>query len=75
MILHRNIDKEDFKKPHIFKHIEKQAFKFAGAFLMPPHSFADDFSGPSLSALQSLKIRWKVGIGAMIILGCLKMAA
>lgn len=67
MILHRNVDKNDFKKRHIFNHIEKQAFKFAGAFLMPLYSFAADFSGPSLNALQSLKMRWKVAMSAMII--------
>jgi Zn-dependent peptidase ImmA (M78 family)/transcriptional regulator with XRE-family HTH domain len=67
MVLHRNIDKDDFKKPHIFKLVEEQAFKFAGAFLMPSYSFASDFSGPSLSALQSLKLRWKVAMSAMLI--------
>lgn len=67
MILHKNVNAEDFKKRDTFNLIEKQAFKFAGAFLMPASSFAADFGGPSLSALQSLKIRWKVAIGAMII--------
>jgi Zn-dependent peptidase ImmA (M78 family) len=33
---------------------------------MPQYSFASDFSGPSLSALQSLKLRWKVAMSAMI---------
>lgn len=67
MVLHRNVGKDDFKKRDTFKRIEEQAFKFAGAFLMPLYSFASDFSGTSLNALQSLKMRWKVSMSAMII--------
>jgi Zn-dependent peptidase ImmA (M78 family) len=68
MILHRNVKKEDFKKKGIFDLVEEQAFAFAGAFLMPASSFALEFI-PNLIALESLKMRWKVSIGAMIVRG------
>jgi Zn-dependent peptidase ImmA (M78 family) len=59
-------------KPHVlksaadFKEIERQAFHFAGAFLMPAESFGAEIWSPSLNTFVALKERWKVSVGAML---------
>ena len=50
----RNIDK-----------IEKQANRFAGAFLLPRETFAREVLGTSIQYLTQLKARWGVAIAAM----------
>lgn len=45
--------------------IEKQANRFASAFLMPRESFSREVLGSSLSYFKSLKGRWGVAIAAM----------
>lgn len=45
--------------------IEKQANRFASAFLMPADTFAKEVIGTSLEFLKSLKRRWGVAIAAM----------
>lgn len=54
------------------KIIEKQAHRFAAAFLLPGDPFLDDLSGVSggrvtLSTLVALKERWGVAIKAMVV--------
>jgi Zn-dependent peptidase ImmA (M78 family)/transcriptional regulator with XRE-family HTH domain len=51
----RNLDK-----------IEKQANRFAGAFLLPRETFAKEVLGTSISYFKYLKERWGVAIAAMI---------
>jgi Zn-dependent peptidase ImmA (M78 family)/transcriptional regulator with XRE-family HTH domain len=69
MILHSHLtkkyldDKEPTKKHSLIEH---QAYRFASAFLMPAESFRADVWMTSLEALLSLKERWKVSVGAMI---------
>ena len=46
--------------------MEKQAHRFAAAFLLPASSFADDFYVPTLDALLSLKSKWLVAISMMV---------
>lgn len=46
--------------------IEKQANRFAGAFLLPRASFPKEVISTSLGFFQFLKERWMVSIGAMI---------
>lgn len=45
--------------------IEKQANRFASAFLLPRESFSREVLGSSLGYFKSLKIRWGVAIAAM----------
>lgn len=45
--------------------IEKQANRFASAFLMPADTFSKEVIGTSLEFLKSLKRRWGVAIAAM----------
>lgn len=66
LVLHRSIKENSLKNSADFKEIERQAFYFAGAFLMPEESFPNEVWAPSLNTFLALKERWKVSIGAMI---------
>jgi Zn-dependent peptidase ImmA (M78 family) len=63
-VLHRNVSEAELKKD--IKFIEKQAFRLASAFLLPSTTYPLEVHRPSLAALQSLKIRWRVSIKAQI---------
>jgi Zn-dependent peptidase ImmA (M78 family) len=49
-----------------FDLIERQAKYLAGAILLPPRSFVSEISSLSLDGFLSLKKRWMVAVGAMI---------
>lgn len=66
LILHRDIDRTRLNDPIVFRLLEDQAHRFAGAFLLPSASFADDFYIPTLDMIRSLKPKWIVSIGMMI---------
>lgn len=67
MVLHRNIQQDLMRNSQTFKLMEDQAFRFAGAFLLPMESFAASFRVPTLDGLTSLKLQWNVSIAAMLI--------
>lgn len=46
--------------------IEKQANKFAGAFLMPRKTFSQEITNTSIDYFLSLKGRWRVAVAAMV---------
>lgn len=66
LVLHHSLKPRALNNSADFKEIERQAFHFAGAFLMPAESFSAEISSPSLSTFLVLKKRWKTSIGAMI---------
>jgi len=66
LVLHRSLAERTLYDAAAFKEIERQAFYFAGAFLLPGESFAAEVWSPSLPAFVALKMRWKVSVGAMI---------
>jgi Zn-dependent peptidase ImmA (M78 family)/transcriptional regulator with XRE-family HTH domain len=66
LVLHRQIKERALVDAAAFKEIERQAFLFAGAFLLPAESFGPEVWSPSLNSFLALKERWKVSIGAMI---------
>ena len=72
LVLHRNIEAKALSNSADFKEIERQAFDFAGALLMPAESFPAEIWAFSLNAFVALKERWKVSIGAMI-MRCAKL--
>jgi Zn-dependent peptidase ImmA (M78 family)/DNA-binding XRE family transcriptional regulator len=65
LVLHRAVSRTEFSGER-YEELERQAFAFGGAFLMPADSFAAEVSRPSLDTFAALKRRWKVSIGAMI---------
>ncbi len=66
LVLHRHVDMTTLNKKADFRLIERQAFLFASAFLMPAESFTAEVTYPSLDGLLTLKDRWKVSVAAMV---------
>jgi Zn-dependent peptidase ImmA (M78 family)/DNA-binding XRE family transcriptional regulator len=66
LLLHRNLNPKSLVRPTDFKLIEKQAHRFAAAFLLPMAPFAEDFFAASLDTLRAIKPRWRVSIAMMI---------
>ncbi len=66
LVLHRHLKEKNLVEIGAFKEIERQAFYFAGAFLLPDESFSSEVWSPSLNAFIALKERWRTSIGAMI---------
>jgi Zn-dependent peptidase ImmA (M78 family)/transcriptional regulator with XRE-family HTH domain len=66
LVLHRGVKEKTLADAAAFKEVERQAFYFAGAFLLPAESFAAEVWSPSLNGFLPLKERWKVSLGAMI---------
>ena len=66
LILHRWIEPEELEDPKTLKLIEREADRFAGAFLLPRESFPNEVYSSRLEAFVELKRRWKVSIQAMI---------
>ena len=65
-ILHQNIDKIYLTRKAEYSLIEKQAHRFAAAFLLPADAFAEDFYSSNLDALKNLKPKWKVAVAMML---------
>jgi len=64
LVLHQYLEDSEVKKNH--KQIEKEANRFASAFLLPSQSFSNDIYSTSLDSFVYLKKKWKVSISAMI---------
>ncbi len=67
LILHRNIDPKALTSKEQFKLIERQAHRFAGAFLLPEESFLEELLFPSLDVFRTMKAKWHVSIAMMIV--------
>lgn len=67
LILHRHISEELFNDKENHALLERQAFYFGSAFLLPRKSFIEDFRYPTLNSFLYLKRIWKMSIGAMIL--------
>lgn len=65
MVLHRQIDMETL--PEIHKALEKQAHRFAGAFLAPASTFGKSFVRGGLDDLIALKKLWGLSISAILV--------
>jgi Zn-dependent peptidase ImmA (M78 family) len=66
LILHKNLTQQQKDDKEFMKRIEKEAHRFAGAFLLPYKSFPNEILSTSLEHFISLKERWRVSISAMI---------
>lgn len=63
-ILHRNVTEDEFQDN--LSEIEAQAFRLAGAFLMPSTTYPYEVKRTSLAHLLALKGRWRTSVGAQI---------
>ncbi len=66
LVMHRQVPSELANRPEIHKLMEKQAHRFAGAFLFPAESFTSEVYTISLGGLIDLKARWRISAQAMI---------
>lgn len=66
LILHKSVTDTQLRRASDYRLIEDQAHRFAGAFLLPGSTFAEDVHMPTLYAFRALKPKWMVSIGAMI---------
>lgn len=66
LILHQKVLGTMIMRPVDHKFLEAQAHRFAGAFLFPGSSFADELYATNLDVFRGLKLKWKVSIGMMI---------
>lgn len=65
-VLHMWVDSLQISDSATLNQIEKEANRFAAAFLMPIDTFCQEVLSTSLEHFISLKRRWKVSIAAMI---------
>ena len=66
VVLHSDIDPSRLK-PEDYALMEKQAHRFAGAFLVPATAFHEDFFAANLDTLKVMKLKWKVSISSLIL--------
>lgn len=66
LLLHRSVDPKRIGNPIVHKVIERHAFRFGAALLLPPRAFARDFYAANLDVLRNLKSRWGASIGMML---------
>jgi Zn-dependent peptidase ImmA (M78 family)/transcriptional regulator with XRE-family HTH domain len=67
LVLHRDIDRKRVNSKEDWKLIETQAHRFGAAFLLPAKSFCDELWAPTLDGFLSLKDKWRVSVGMMIV--------
>lgn len=67
LILHQTVTNEDLKKKELLDEIERQAWHFAGCFLMPQKTICNEIYSTNIDNLILVKERWLVSI-AMILL-------
>ena len=67
IVLHRALPSQHVNSPISNSLLERQAYQFAGAFLLPAESFSDDIYTITLDSLKALKSKWLVSIGAMLV--------
>ena len=66
LVLHRNVPPQILRDNVTFTTMEKQAHRFASAFLLPVGTFGSEWIGPSLESFKNIKLKWKSAISAMI---------
>ena len=66
LLLHEAVSLDDLENRDLFRQVEQQAHRFAGAFLAPAQAFNNDALVPGLDTFRVLKPRWKISIKMMI---------
>ncbi len=66
LIFHRFVDPDLLANKGVVDLLDKQAHRFAGAFLLPEEAFLSDLYSPTLDGLLQLKRKWKVSVAMMI---------
>jgi Zn-dependent peptidase ImmA (M78 family)/transcriptional regulator with XRE-family HTH domain len=66
LILHQNVSRPQWEDPQIFRTVERQAHRFASAFLTPASSVTVDLRSPTLNGIRMAKPKWKASIKMLI---------
>jgi Zn-dependent peptidase ImmA (M78 family)/DNA-binding XRE family transcriptional regulator len=66
ILFHKNVTQDQLNNRATYKVIEKQADLFASFMLLPERDFIDELYAPTLDGFLSLKERWGVSVGAMM---------
>jgi Zn-dependent peptidase ImmA (M78 family) len=67
LIMHKRVDPRFVDlNPDTHKLIERQAFRFASAFLMPEATFRKSVPHVSLDSLLLVKTQWQLSVAAML---------
>ena len=66
LILHRNVPAQILRDNPTFRNMEKQAHRFASAFLLPARTFGKEWITSEIDSFKSIKLKWKSAISAMI---------
>lgn len=66
LVLHKFVNSAQERDPNLHKLLERQAHRFAGAFLFPKDRFFEEVAVPTLDYFHALKKRWGMSIAAMI---------
>lgn len=66
LTFHKHLSNNVCYNPVVHPVLEKQAHRFASAFLMPAETFMNDLVSPSLDRFWALKEKWQTSIAAMI---------
>lgn len=66
LLLHSDVEPEQLMNKEIRDKIEREAHRFASAFLLPRDTFIQEIMSTSLEHFKQLKRRWRVSIAAMI---------
>jgi len=66
ILLHKNVTPDHLNNRATYKLLEKQADLFASFMLLPERDFLEELYAPTLDGFLSLKERWGVSVGAMI---------
>jgi len=66
VVIHQDLGDESELDDETFAIVEPQAWRFAGAFLLPAKSFLSEVYNVSLDSLVVLKRKWGVSVAAMI---------
>lgn len=66
LILHRGVDRAAIEDRKTFQLLEKQAFRFGSALLLPSEEFSNDLYRCTPDEFVALKPRWQVSAAAMV---------
>lgn len=66
ILIHKNVTQSQLNNRATYKLLEKQADTFASYMLLPETDFLDELYSPTLDGMLSMKERWGVSVGAMI---------
>ena len=66
LLLHSSVTYDDLKNAETLNRIEREANRFASAFLLPKEPFISDLQSVSINYLLFLKRKWRTSLSAIV---------